>query len=224
MRALVVVKANPVTYDPAGMLHALEAVSMHTLLLERSDFALDHAVLLRAVRGDELLAQPVAPHQGRVMATGEHQAIVGPQQEWLGHCPQCSEPGDEGLFQSAGGRSGSPCARQVPAQQLSRMAVDDQGQRRPAVSPSPDTAQVCRPALVGRLSHRWQSLHARPHANRPLAYLPAPDLGDALHGVLIELQRVVFGAGSLDKLASEIDAFKGPTRAGPMHAWAEGSG
>ncbi|MNV64342.1 hypothetical protein D3C71_1569790 [compost metagenome] len=124
------------------------------------------------------------------MATGEHQAIVGPQQEWLGHCPQCSEPGDEGLFQSAGGRSGSPCARQVPAQQLSRMAVDDQGQRRPAVSPSPDTAQVCRPALVGRLGHRWQSLDARPHANRPLAYLPAPDLEDALHGVLIEPQQM----------------------------------
>ncbi|KGH21298.1 hypothetical protein P606_18590 [Comamonas thiooxydans] len=72
MRALMVVKTNPVTNDPAGMLQALEAVSMHALLLERSSHALDDAGLLRAVRGDELLAQPVALHQGRVTATGEH--------------------------------------------------------------------------------------------------------------------------------------------------------
>lgn len=59
MWALVIVKANPVSYDPAGMLKAHEAVSMHALL--RSDHAFDHAIFLWAVRGNELLAQPVAP-------------------------------------------------------------------------------------------------------------------------------------------------------------------
>lgn len=43
---------------------------------ERSDHALDHAVLLRAVRGDELLLQAIAFDQGRVAAAGEHQTVV----------------------------------------------------------------------------------------------------------------------------------------------------
>lgn len=70
----MVVKANPVTYDLAGMPQALESMSIHALLLERSNHSFDHAILLRAVRGNELLAQALAPRQGRVMTTGEHQS------------------------------------------------------------------------------------------------------------------------------------------------------
>ncbi|MCB6180237.1 recombinase family protein [Rhodobacter sp. Har01] len=39
---------------------AVEALAVDALLLERSDHAFDHAVMLRAVRGDELLFQAVA--------------------------------------------------------------------------------------------------------------------------------------------------------------------
>ena len=70
MRALVVVEANPVSNDSTGVLHALETVPVRALLFERADDALDHAVLLWTVRRDELLAQPVAPDQGRVLAAG----------------------------------------------------------------------------------------------------------------------------------------------------------
>lgn len=58
---------------------------MHALLLELSDHAFDYAILLRAVRGDEFLAQPATSDQRRVMATGEHQSIIGAQQERLWH-------------------------------------------------------------------------------------------------------------------------------------------
>ena len=58
-------------------------MAVNTLLLECPDDALDHAVLLGAVWGDELLLQPVAAHQSREVAAGEHEAIVGPQQELL---------------------------------------------------------------------------------------------------------------------------------------------
>lgn len=58
------------------MLDALEAVAMNALPFQRPDHALDHAVLLRAVRGDELLLQPVAFDQCRVAAAGEHQAVI----------------------------------------------------------------------------------------------------------------------------------------------------
>ena len=72
----VVVKANPVTDDTAGVLQRLDAVVVSALLLERADDTLDHAVLLWAVRRDELLAQPVAPHQGCVVPAGKHQVVV----------------------------------------------------------------------------------------------------------------------------------------------------
>lgn len=55
MWPLVVVKANPVTNDPTGVLQALKAVAVRALFLERPDHPLDHPVLLRAVRRDELL-------------------------------------------------------------------------------------------------------------------------------------------------------------------------
>ena len=52
----MVVEAYPVADDTAGMLQRLEAVPVGTLLFKRSDDSLDHTVLLRAVRRDELLA------------------------------------------------------------------------------------------------------------------------------------------------------------------------
>lgn len=69
MRALVVIKADPSGNDTAGVQQGFESVAVPVLVFERADHALDHAVLLRAVRGDELLLQTVA-------AASEHQAIA----------------------------------------------------------------------------------------------------------------------------------------------------
>ena len=55
MWPLVVVKANPVTDDPTGVLQALKAVAVYALLLERPDHPLDHPVLLGTVGRDEFL-------------------------------------------------------------------------------------------------------------------------------------------------------------------------
>ncbi len=53
----VVVKTDPFSDDTYGMLLGFEAVAMHALLFQRLDDAFDYPVLLRAVRGDELLAK-----------------------------------------------------------------------------------------------------------------------------------------------------------------------
>ena len=76
MRALSVVKGNPVTDHPQGVYLALEAMAVHTLLLQGPDYTLHHPVLLWAVRGDELLLQAIAANQPGVIAAGEHQAVV----------------------------------------------------------------------------------------------------------------------------------------------------
>jgi hypothetical protein len=81
MRPAVVVEADPVADDAAGVLQRLEAVPVCALLLQGSNDAFHHAVLLRRVRLDELLPEAVAAHQGGVAATGEDQAVVAAQQE-----------------------------------------------------------------------------------------------------------------------------------------------
>ena len=99
MWAPVVVEVDPVADEAAGVLQRLEPVPMHALLLERADHPLDQAVLLRAVRRDEFLAQAVAPNQGREAAAGEDQPVVRTQQERLRHAAQRAEARDQGLLQ-----------------------------------------------------------------------------------------------------------------------------
>ena len=59
----VVIKADPIGYDTAGVLQGFKPMAVNALVLERSDDALDHAVLLGAIGRDELLLQTVAAHQ-----------------------------------------------------------------------------------------------------------------------------------------------------------------
>ena len=68
MWTLVVVKADPVANHTAGVLQRLEPVAVHALVFERANHTLDHAVLFRAVRRDELLLQPIAFDQGKTVA------------------------------------------------------------------------------------------------------------------------------------------------------------
>ena len=85
----MVVPTDPVRNHTAHVLQGFEPVAMHALVLERADHRLNHSILFGAVGCYELLLQAVAFDQGRVAATGEYQAVIGPQQEWmLG--PACS--------------------------------------------------------------------------------------------------------------------------------------
>ena len=92
MWALLVVEPYPVPQHTTGVLQGFESVPVGTLLLDRADDPLDHAVLLRAVWGDELLLQSVASDQAGIAAAGEHQAIVRAQQEGAWDPSQGAEP------------------------------------------------------------------------------------------------------------------------------------
>lgn len=116
MRAAVVVEADPVADDAGCVLDAVEAMSMNALLLERPDHPLDHPVLLRAMRRDELLLQAIAVDDGREVATGEDQPIVRPQKELFLDAAESAEPGDQGMLQGSSCRGCLSGPRQVPAQ------------------------------------------------------------------------------------------------------------
>src|SRR5690242_20966752 len=115
---------------------------MGALLLESADQALDHAVLLRAVRRDELLLQAVAAYQRGVAAAGEYQTVVRAKQERCTHAAQAAKATDQCLFQGGLGGLGLGAARQMPTQQLSGMAIHHQGQRQPTIAAGPDAAKI----------------------------------------------------------------------------------
>ena len=95
MRAAVVVEADPVADSARRVLDAVEALAMNALFFQRPDHALDHAVLLRAIRRDKLLLQAIAANQRGVFPASEDQPVVGPQMESLRHLAERAEPADQ---------------------------------------------------------------------------------------------------------------------------------
>lgn len=70
------VKADPVADSACGVWYAIEALEIDALPFQGPDHTIDQAVLLQAMRRDELLPQGVAFHRGRVFSTLEAQAIA----------------------------------------------------------------------------------------------------------------------------------------------------
>ena len=81
MGSAVVVEVDPVSDCSCCVLQAFEAMPVDALLLEASDDAFNHSILLRTVRGDELLFEAIASYKTRVIAARKNQAIVRPKQE-----------------------------------------------------------------------------------------------------------------------------------------------
>ena len=55
----MVMEADPIPNDASCVLLGLEPVAKNALILEVSDYPLDHPVLLRASRRDDILLQPI---------------------------------------------------------------------------------------------------------------------------------------------------------------------
>ena len=121
----MVIEGYPVTKNTAGVLDRFKAVAMHTLFLDRSNESFDHAVLLWAMRGNELLLQSVALHQGCVAAGSKNQPVIRPKQEWCVDSAQGAIPADQGLLQSGFGSTSPTRAGEMPTQQLPSMAIHD---------------------------------------------------------------------------------------------------
>nr|WP_291054382.1 hypothetical protein [Hyphomonas sp.] len=101
----VVVEADPVSDDARGVLEVFETVPVDMLVLQGTDDAPDHAVLLWAVRGDELLAKSIDSDELGEGPAGKNQPVVTPEEERLADSAEGPEPGDKRLLTcAAGGR------------------------------------------------------------------------------------------------------------------------
>ena len=76
MRSLGVVPGYPLADGGLSLLEIIEVMEPNTLLLHGSEQSLDHAVLLRRMRRDELLLYAVAADRYCETARGENQSVV----------------------------------------------------------------------------------------------------------------------------------------------------
>ena len=194
MWALLVVETNPVRYHPTRMLQRLKPLPVHTLLLDRTNDPLHQTVLLRAMRRDEFLLQAIAFNQPCVAAACEHQPVVASQQKRHYDSSKRAITVDQGLLQGRLCRARLGRSRQVPAQDLSGVAIDHHGQTRPTIASRPNAAQVRCPMFIGRLGYRGHGLNTGSKPNGPLLDLPPTNLEDALHRVLVEFEQARYRA------------------------------
>jgi len=114
MGPTVVVEADPLCDDARGVLWGFKAMTMHALLFQSPDDALDHAVLLRALRRDELLPKTITAHKARVGSRGGDQAVIRPQPERRRDTSERSEPRDQRLLERGHRRCRSTASRELP--------------------------------------------------------------------------------------------------------------
>ncbi len=131
MGPTVVVEADPLCDDTRGVLLSFKAMTMHALLFQSTDDPFDHAVLLWAVRRDELLSKTKTTHEARVGPRGKNEPVVRPQQERRRNPPECPEPHDQRLLERRHRRCCLTASRELPPEQFSRVTVDDEGQGLP---------------------------------------------------------------------------------------------
>src|SRR5680860_1180170 len=173
MGSLLVVPADPVPDLSPGVVEILKQMLSHALLLQAPEEAFDHAVLLRGIGGDELLAEMVVPESPPEPATLEDESVVTPRNGGVPLGTQGAEAGDTGFFQSPLRFLGSPPEGELKAHDLSVVAVDDGSQVSPAVRSAVDVSDVHSPTLVALLRATAKPTHSRARSVPALVTEPA---------------------------------------------------
>lgn len=87
-----VVEADPLSDDARSVLLGLEAMTVYAPLLPDPADALDHAVMLRAVRRNEVLTKAITAREARIGPRDECEVVVGSQQERRRDASERPEP------------------------------------------------------------------------------------------------------------------------------------
>src|SRR5262249_53133947 len=159
MGPLGVVLLEPRRDHDEGLVAAGEPVMPEALLFQRAEEALDHPVLLRRVRRDVLLVEPVPAHDAHKDLRAEHEAVVGPQGE---RCMAILDPRSRSASSSVAasptgtGSAFAPAPRAPrappPAARPARAAPPPRGA--PAWGGAPGWAPGGRAAASGRAPRR----------------------------------------------------------------------
>ncbi len=98
MRAVIIVKGNPIAYNPICMFNGFEAVSVNALFFHCSDNTFDHSILLRVMRSYELLFETITSNHGCEVPAGKNQSIVRAELEFPIDTTKCSKSTDQSML------------------------------------------------------------------------------------------------------------------------------
>src|SRR5689334_22260913 len=188
MRAPLIVPADPPPHGATGLDEAGEALLPDALFLQTAEEALDHPVLLRRVRRDELLAQPVVATRGPKPPALEDQAVVAADYGCGAIGPQRAEAINAGFLERAFGLLRATPSSRLVAHDLPIVAVDDRGEVSPAVHAAVDVRHVHGPAFVAPGGTASPPLHAGPRGRLSLVDEPTLELERAVHGLPVDRQ------------------------------------
>ena len=114
----------------------LKLVLPDAFFLQAREEALDEAVLLRSVRGNALLAEPLVSARCSVDSALKHEAGVAPDDRLGPLWADCPETLDAGRLQGSLGLLRSGSQGEFVADNLPLVTIDDSRKLTPAVSPT----------------------------------------------------------------------------------------
>jgi hypothetical protein len=156
------------------------------LLLQAAEEALDDSVLLRRVRRDELLAEPLVAACRPEAPALEDQPVVGADDRRRAVRPQRAEAIDARLLERTLGFFGAAPAGELVTDDLAIMAVDHHRQVGPAVSPAVDVRHVHRPPFVASRGAAPATPHAWAGCRLTLVDEPTVQREHAVYGFAVD--------------------------------------
>src|SRR5262249_12701909 len=120
----------------------------------------------------------------------EDESVVAPDHGRRPIGAQRAKTFDAGAFERSFSLVRARPQRQLVANDLAVVAVDDRRPVRPSIVAAVDMRHFHRPALIAPGSSTDSALDARPWSRRPLIDEPAFDLQDAINGLAVDDQTV----------------------------------
>src|SRR6516162_1986616 len=128
-----VVPLNPMSNGSASFGEVAEVMLPDTLLFKAAKETLDDTVLLRRIRSNEFLAQPIVTTGGTKASALENQAIITTHHRGRAIGTQRTEPRQAGLLERPLGFLGTTAQSELKARDLAVVTINNRGQMTPAV-------------------------------------------------------------------------------------------
>ena len=183
MRAVGVVPVNPGGDLSPGVREIPEDVLPDALFVEAAEEPLDEPVRLRRVGREELLAQSIVPTGRPESATLVDHAIVAPDHRGGPRRAQCAESLEARVLKGTLGLLRAPATGTLPADTFPIVAVEDDREGRPAITPTEDVGDIGGPAFVALLGPADPPLGPRPRGRRSLVDESPLERQDAVNGL-----------------------------------------
>lgn len=166
MRSALVVPLNPVPNDLPCLLERPKDMLPDTLFFQTAKEPLDDSILLRRIRRDEFLLQPIVPTGLPKAPTLGNEAVVTPEDrrcDWA----QRAEPLQARHFHRPLRLLRATAERKRVAHNFPIMAINHRREMRPAILPTGNMRHIHGPPFVTPAGPTHPPVDSRPWGDRP---------------------------------------------------------